>query len=184
MSKKIDIKIKLKKAMLAARHGKGDVRRFDLNPGSSNKVRWEINQVQWRWAMSEALDSMNLLRETSVDYIRIPVDIECPGIGLYTRRWTDKAGSHKEDFEAFRAGTTITIPVTILSELEGKSDSPFDNLLSLRPPTEEEVFKCFDIIGAEIGLSPWGSKFGYGRFEVVRPNDHSGATTKSGSSNS
>jgi hypothetical protein len=51
-----------------------------------------------------------------------------------------------------------------LAELEQRNFNGIQ--INSRPPTKEEVKECFTIIGESIGLSPWGSKFGYGRFIV------------------
>jgi hypothetical protein len=41
----------------------------------------------------------------------------------------------------------------------------------VRSPTNEEIIKMLNFIGDMIGLSPWGSHFGYGKFHVVSFTD-------------
>lgn len=136
------------------------MRVFDVNVIGDKKY-FKIDTPQWRWAIQEAFNSMDLIPEVDVDYIRLPIEIPAPTIRTYKRNWESR---NEESFECFQAGTVITFPVFILSELEQKN---FNGIrMSSRPPTKEEVKQCFSIIGESIGLSPWGSKFGYGRFAI------------------
>lgn len=111
--------------------------------------------------MQEAFDSMGLIPAVDIDYLRLPAEIVAPTIRTYKRTWESRS---EESFECFQAGTVITFPVFILAELEQRNFNGIQ--LNSRPPTKEEVKECFTIIGESIGLSPWGSKFGYGRFIV------------------
>lgn len=119
------------------------------------------NVEQWRWAFREALDSIGLLEKTDVDYLRFPVAIESPAIFQYVRQTYIKHQRQEQKFECFRTGTVLTVPLFLLGELEDKRPDWPDPEMRL---TEDIVRQCFTIIGEDIGLSPWGSKFGYGRF--------------------
>ena len=131
-----------------------------------NTVYWLPKVTQWRWALKEAFNSMGLLTQTSVDFVRLPTRIVCPSTYMYSRAYGGRDVDKKEMFESFRSGTVLTFNVFILSSLE---QSNIMINFPQRPPTVEETVKAFSIIGEDIGLSPWGSKFDYGRFTVVSP---------------
>lgn len=153
------IKCKLTTPFLGARR-KEKMRVFDINTVGDKKY-FKIDNPQWRWALREAFGSMGLIPTVDIDYIRLPAEIQAPAIRTYKRLWESR---NEESFECFQAGTVITFPVFILTELEQRNFNGIQ--ISSRPPTKEEVKECFEIIGESIGLSPWGSKFGYGRFIV------------------
>lgn len=183
MAELFDIRIKLTEAMLAARRGSNKIRRFDIAPVDKKKfpdkpLMWEPNLLQWRWALKEALEAKGLSSDSVIDFIRLPNQIKCPSIHLYQRNWKDSKNpgvQQHELFEAFNVGSEITIPILIVSELEDKDETQpknaFAEMFKTKPPTKQDVIDCFEIIGANIGLSPWGSKFGYGRFVVIKDND-------------
>lgn len=182
MSKLFNIRIKLTEAMLAARRGSNKIRRFDLAPIDKKKfpdrpLMWEPNLLQWRWAIKEALEAKGF-SEQVIDFIRLPSQIKCPTIHLYQRNWKDTKNpgvQQHEMFEAFNVGAEITIPILIISNLEEGSEAPiknaFEEAFKPKPPTENDIIECFELIGSNIGLSPWGSKFGYGRFIVLKDNE-------------
>ena len=129
-------------------------------------VYWKPQISQWRWAMKEALDSFGLQLETSVDFIRFPVNIKAPKISAYQRAFHVQDGRKNEIFESFAAGAVISFQLFVLSSLEGQNNSMIQ--LTQRPPTKEEVINCLKLVGANIGLSPWGSKYDYGRFVLLQ----------------
>lgn len=128
-------------------------------------VYWKPQISQWRWAMKEALDSFGLQLETSVDFIRFPVDIKAPKISAYQRAFHVQDSRKNEIFESFAAGTVISFQLFVLGSLEGQSSMI---QIPLRPPTKEEVIACLKLVGSNIGLSPWGSKYDYGRFLLLQ----------------
>lgn len=155
---------KLLKPFLASRRYEKGIRKFDVREVNGKKY-FQVDIAQWRWALKEALDSLSLTPEVDVDYVRIPTELLAPTIRPFERVWDKNNPSKREIFESFQAGTLISIPIFILSELE--QNTAFNGLrFESRPPTRAEVIECFKIIGSDIGLSPWGSKFGYGRFSV------------------
>lgn len=161
--RRLIIKCRLTRPFLGARRNKDGIKAFDINI-INNKKYLEVDTPQWRWALREAFDSLDLIPEVDVDYVRLPTDILSPTIRTYTRAWDPKNPKGRETFECYQAGTVISFPVFILSELEQHS---FNGIrIEARPPTAEEIKESFSIIGESIGLSPWGSKFGYGRFVV------------------
>lgn len=160
---KINIILRLQKAVLAERRGT-HCRVMDTAIKDGELV-WELNQVRWRWMMNEAMASVPGTEDVSVDYIRLPVYVKAPKLCMYERKYTLNGEKKKETFEAFPAGSRITVPIFILNEMES------DDITDKRPPTKEEVLAMFEVAGESIGISPWGSKFGYGRFDIARTDD-------------
>lgn len=160
-SKAVNLRLRVKTPWLGERRAK-DIRQFDISK-IGDKTYLFLDLVRWRWAIKEALDCMGILKDTDIDYIGLPATIPAPAIRMYKRRWDNKNPQHQEMFQCIQANTIITIPITILSSLP---DNPMAAALGTRPPTEEELIRCFAIIGESIGLSPFGSRFGYGRFDV------------------
>lgn len=162
-SKKLSIKIKLTRPILGTRTARSGLRLLDVDRDKNdNSYVWFYpDQDMWRWAFTEALDSLGLLPDVGADYIRFPLKIKTPPPGKYIRVRDSRNPKSNPVFECFSAGTVLSFDVFILGKSSHNQDSP------LRPPTEEEVIECFKTIGEFIGISPWGSKFGYGRFDVV-----------------
>lgn len=58
-------------------------------------------------------------------------------------------------------GTVLTFKLLVPGDPEPGTQSRG------RTPTELELTRIFETIGEMLGISPWGSRFGYGRFKVV-----------------
>lgn len=144
---------------------RGGVNKFvtkTIQNGDKQEVFFMPQVSLWRWALTEALDAIGILHETNIDYIGLPVMLRCPTIRYYSKSMTLKSGKVVERrFECFNGGAELTIPLMLFNKLDSTSIVPE------RPMTVEELRKCFDIIGLNIGLSPWGHKHGYGRFVVL-----------------
>lgn len=163
LSYKATLKIKLLSPMLGSIRTK-DCRRFNTRE-EDGKLLWEIKNDQWMWALKEAMDSMGMLKRSSADFIRLPFTIPAPKINYYVRQWRDDTGKkHEEKFECFSAGTVISFDVFVTGSLEGEPTPLTEHLL---PPTRTELRKVFSRIGYHIGLSPWGSKYNFGRFKLL-----------------
>lgn len=163
-SHRLSLRCRITRPFLGHRRQQNGTRIFDTYK-EGDATYFYPDVPQWRWALKEAMDSLGLLAEVDVDYVRLPTKILAPTIRLYTRVWDSKNQDKREMFQSFQAGAVLTIPLFILNELE---PSGFSNTMPIeqRAPTAEEVTECFRVIGKEVGLSPWGSKFGYGRFTV------------------
>lgn len=160
-TKAVNLRLRVTKPWLGDRRTK-DTRNFDTDK-IGDKVYLSLDLVMWRWALKEALDSIGILAQTDIDFIGLPAMIPSPQLRMYRRIWDPKNPNKQEMFQCIQTGTVLTIPITIFSALP---DNPMAEALKLRPPTEEELKKCFAVIGESIGLSPFGSRFGYGRFIV------------------
>lgn len=166
-SQRIELRIKVTSQFLGnkmdtARH----VMRFDTKY-KGKELWWKPDLEQWRWAMVEALDSLSdsnqLMSDVDVDFVSFSTLIKAPTIRRFTRSQTSRNPLRNQEFESFGVGTVLTIPVFLLGCMEK------DRLgrAQVRPPTPEELRKCFEIIGQNLGLSPWGNIYGYGRFDVL-----------------
>lgn len=162
-ARKLEVKIKLTAPALGNVKTQS-IRKFNVNKTNGN---WKIDHSKLRWAVNEAIEACKLSC-TSVDFFRFPESITCPAICKYTRAWRGRTGDTcTEPFESFQAGTVITIPVFILHHLE---DEPEDN--ELTPPSQSMLIDIFSTIGDNLGISPWGSKFGYGRYKLLSISDY------------
>lgn len=162
-AKALQLRLRVTTPWLGERRAK-DVRKFDVSK-IGDKTYLVLDLIRWRWAMKEALDSMGVLGEIDIDFVGLPAMLPAPALRMYRRVWDPKNPNNQEMFQCIQSNTVLTVPVTILSSLP---ETPFSEALGLRPPTEDELKKCFSTIGESIGLSPFGSRFGYGRF-VLEP---------------
>jgi hypothetical protein len=122
----------------------------------------EIPIPQWQWALSEATDAL-CRNDLLVDNVRF-TSMKMPTVVLFNRRWKDNGKNREELFEAFREGTVLTVPFYVPSAPDVDLPAVDKNK---RPPDNPEMNLLFSFIGEVLGLSPWGSKFGYGRFNVL-----------------
>jgi len=142
--------LKLKTPLLGSQQTKERVRRFRKT--ESGQI--SVDPGQFLSNLGVAAEALEF--DISTDLIRVPDGIKAPQINLYIRSWRDSSGLRKEDFECVRTGTVLTIPLLIMA---GHENDPL-------PPTINELHEMLSFMGAWTGLSPWGSKFNYGRFEV------------------
>lgn len=162
-TKRVILRCKLLSPFLGDQRSPSGVKR--LNSTSQAGVDYFLpSNAQWRWALKEAMDALGILNETGVDYVRLPSRIPMPKVHLYTRVFDRQNPDKRNTHECFQAGTVLSFPVLILGSLEQTSGM---EVFRDRPPTESEIKDCFSLIGEDIGLSPWGSKFGYGRFVLL-----------------
>jgi hypothetical protein len=132
------------------------IRRFRRYRGGEHL---EPDAVQWRWAVKQAAESLRL--NIHADTVQVPAWIKAPTLRLYTRKLR-KAGKGQlktEDFEMIDKGAVLTI------HLQVHSDLPRDK--SAKGPSRAELLQLFTFVGRFIGLSPFGTTFDYGRFDVL-----------------
>lgn len=121
-----------------------------------------IDIPQWLWWFREAANALKM-KDVDVSCIRMDSGFRAPALFLHNRRWTQSSKLQQECFESIREGTVLTLPLFIASTEDPKSP--------LRPPTLTEVHQLFAFVGQWLGISPWGGKFGYGRFTVDSCNE-------------
>lgn len=152
-------KLRLTSAMLGDQQTAEGIRRFNREAAFAEQL--QTNEELWSWALGEAAEALNLY-EVDMDTIRTAPRYKSPKMVLYTRRWKKNGKSYTEMFEAIKAGTDIYIDFMLL-----RKAPPGTKELGRRAPTAEELKGMLSVIGMMLGISPWGSKFGYGRFKVV-----------------
>lgn len=161
-TKRLILRCKLTSPFLGDQRSASGTRKFDTAI-YKDELYFLPNNAQWRWALKEAMDAIGVLAESNIDFVRLPSRILAPKIHLYTRILDRQNPDRRDRFDCFQEGTVISFPVMILGSLE--QNNPLG--LPERPPTQDEIIQCFELIGESIGLSPWGSKFGYGRFMLL-----------------
>ena len=149
--------------MLGDQATRDNLRKFDSPPVLDGDIRLSI--PRWHWAVQEAAKQANL---ECVDVKRIMVNyrLRRPKMELYNRSWFEDRKGKKvrcsEMFESIRAGAELTLGFLVVD-----SADPSEQDSDLRSPTLEELTVLMQTIGEYIGVSPWGSSFGYGRFDVM-----------------
>lgn len=153
-------KIRVTSPWLGSERTAQQVRRFERDNFSK---QLKLDLAQWNWALDQALESLDM-KHIDPGSVRFPVHIDAPSLELFLRRWSNtERGQQQEKFESIRAGTQLTFNVLLTTAREPSSGSKVDT----RPPTVEEFKKIMSFIGEHVGLSPWGNRMGYGRFQVM-----------------
>jgi len=151
-----EIKIKLTSPWLGQQRTRGQVRRFRRDNGN----RLLIDTAQWQWAFQEAADALHL-DKVDVSTIHTESGFDAPSLQLYNRRYTYNGKAHTEMFESIREGAVITFDLLVTTPPPGPSDSS-----SVSPPDNVELKSILAFVGKMLGLSPWGTRFGFGKFTV------------------
>lgn len=154
----VDAQIKLKTPLLGDKVCRDRVKRFSRENSVATGIL-PLDTPLWIWALSEAAKSLNIVY--TPEAFRMASEVTSPTICLYNRKWVDKKGrKHTDQFEAVRAGTILTVPFILFDNPSPGKEGP---VLSLK-----EFGDMLSLTGSMIGVSPWGSKFGYGRFKLVK----------------
>jgi len=151
-----EVKIRLTMPWLGAQKTTEQIRRFKL---SKDKKELDLDRELWDWAYRQAIASLHF-DDIDSTTIRSSMSIKSPTVALHTRKYKNKAGKQQQElFECIVKNTVITIPVMVATNPEDMNDK--------RSPTKKELETMFEFIGEFVGLSPWGSKFGYGTFKLI-----------------
>jgi hypothetical protein len=136
---------RLTKAMLAdSTPGRDGIRRF-----KKEGRLVQVNEQMWRGQIRTAAHDIPLM--VNVETIVPPHTLVPASYHIYTRNYSKVK---VDQFESFRAGTILTIPFRIQDHLP-------------KAPTLDQFKNLLSFVGTWLGLSPWGNKFGYGRFELL-----------------
>lgn len=156
-----DLRLRLTSTML------GDVRvdktfRFKR----SDSEGWlAVDLHVWKWSVGEAWNALGRGPVADVGALRLPTKFELPTLTSFRKpRQGGKLGY--DFFEAINRNSVLSFEITIPERSEHEHK---------RPPNVEETRELFSYIGEHLGLSPWGSKYGYGRFRVESLEPVSGA---------
>jgi hypothetical protein len=125
------------------------IRRFKKD----KQGRMFVNQRTWQDQLQ--LAARNLQMDVDIRRTVIPPEsIICASVHLFRRVYSQV---NIELFESFRKGTILTFDVMVRDDLP-------------KHPREEQVRSIFEFTGEKLGLSQFGSKFGFGRFVLVGIN--------------
>lgn len=132
-----------------------NIRRFRRAPGSEEW--WLLRIPQWHWACKEAATALGMV-DVDTSQVHFTEKFRRATAILYRHNFTRNGQQAHEMFEAVNKNSILTFEVFLpeTPERGGKT----------RPPTRDELRKIFEFIGQYVGLSPWGSQFGFGRFTV------------------
>jgi hypothetical protein len=119
-----------------------------------------IDTAQWQWALQEAAEALHI-EDIDIATIRTESGFDAPTLQLFNRRYSHKGKPHEEMFESIRENTILTFNILVTKPLPivGESNGQ-------RQPDLDELNKLFSFVGKMIGLSPWGTRFGFGKFTV------------------
>lgn len=143
----LTLKVKLAAPVLGGlKPDHGGVRRFERTNGL-------LLVRQFRFEESLQLAGRNLGLPNADAFVRMEHTCQPPTITLYDRRFRQNNILKQEMFEAFRKGSVISFRCMLRDDLEGC-------------PRIEQIRELFSVAGEYVGMSPFGSKFGMGRFNV------------------
>lgn len=156
------LRMRLTSTWLGQQKTKDNVRRFRRD----REGRIAIDLAHWSWTFQQAAEAMKML-DVDTECIRTESGFEAPSLILYHRKYRYKGKPHEEMFEAIRENNILTMPILVTGFIE---EGPSGECNPKHPPTRKELEKLLQFSGKWLGLSPWGCKYGYGRFEVESLN--------------
>jgi hypothetical protein len=128
----------------------------------------------WRWWMASASpDGAAFIGRC----VRQPREIVLPTLHLYERSYLERGKERRSvSHESIRKGTVLRFTFFVGIE---PTDEEAHSIESVVGNLSEDrllalVKKTFDNLGNLIGISPWGSSKGFGRFDVVAIKKSSG----------
>lgn len=143
MSKKFEVEIKLKTPILASEIGEDNVFRFKLNDKGDI-----VFKPEWFVVARNLTRRFLNFKEPELKSLEILPYIEAEVNHDDSNNEVVKLHNSEKTHEAIRGIVTL--------HLESDKD------------IEDELFKEFmTALGKYIGISPWGSRLGYGLFEIV-----------------
>ncbi len=143
----------VEKPWLGQQKTKEKIRKFRRD----KKDRIAIDAIEWQWALASAAKALDC--NINVETIRTESGFDAPKTCLFNRKYHHNGKPLEEMFESIREGTVLTVHILVMEsgEINGQQ---------YKAPTKEELRWIFDYVGMFIGLSPWGSRWGFGKFEV------------------
>lgn len=123
-----------------------------------------LDQPTWLWLWQQALTEV-APQDVYTNAVRMDRYLHNMQTNLYSRRFNKGVGgpSQKRDHESIRAGAIVTFGGSVVPPDPREPQSAQYK----RNPTDQELYAALVRIGETLGISPFGSKFGYGRFNIV-----------------
>ena len=171
--------IKVLSILLGDRNDRG-VMRFARSEQDQNQ--WVIPVDEWDWLIRNAIQSLRLPPEVTADLVWAPAGITLPSIHLYQRAkskstpWKAGDTGTPVKHEAVYANTELTFEFALVEQMSRPPGGAAGDDLGpdhghgvyLRPPTLEEMAEILSLVGLQLGISPWGKRFGKGRFRLLK----------------
>lgn len=152
-------RIKIKSAVLGDRQGPDKVLRFQR--GDNDTLVIPIDH--WRWAVSEAVDGLRL-GQVEKECMHSLVSFRAPTLMLYNRPYNLNGKRLTASHEAIRKGAELGFEVIVTSTPPIRGEAHAKGKFS---PAKEEVEQILKFIGLFLGISPFGSHMGYGRYDLM-----------------
>ncbi len=161
------LRFRLVTELLAEKPGPQDTRVFrDAGNG-----RLQTALATWDWALKAASKNFKFGQEIDITSVRPEPSWTFPQMILFARTYMHQGRDHKGELNRSRREHFQCIPSGSLLEhrlviSQGPDTQAARHRKDLREPTIDELRSLFEHIGYYLGLSPWGNRLGYGRFEV------------------
>ncbi len=126
---------------------------------TSDDKRLLLDSSRMHFCFDEAIRALDLQTTVSASQIRADCELRPPTLHRFVRQFTKNGKRTEVLHESIRTGTVLTFEVAVLEQAEPGGDG-------LRGPEQHELVGILTVIGKYMGISPWGSKFEYGRFTV------------------
>lgn len=121
----------------------------------------ELDQAMWVWLWTTALEEV-AAKDVYRGAVRMDRFLSPIQTVVYARRFRKGQVQKQCEHEAIRKGAIVTFGASIVTP--DPSEPPTTQ--TLRRPEPEELAKALERIGNTLGISPFGSQFGYGRFNI------------------
>jgi hypothetical protein len=120
-----------------------------------------LDQPQWAWAWGTALGEVAGpdVYQSAVRMDRYLTNIQTR---LHARLYRTGQTQRTCDHESIRAGAIVSFGGSLVRPDPGEPQA----VQRKRLPEPQEVYAALERIGDTLGISPFGSKFGYGRFNI------------------
>ena len=116
-----------------------------------------LDRMFWPWAWKQVFSDMP---GVYVHAVRMDQFLRAPSTHTITRKWVDGGRLREQDHEAIAKGAIVTFGAELV-------EPEPDDVVATEPqstPTVEQITTALTRMGSAIGVSPFGRKFGYGRF--------------------
>lgn len=137
-----------------------------FNRAHGTDMHWELDANTWEFLIRESLAALHLDKELSHHSFQIPSPIMLPRLTLLKRQTGKKRHGTNipiyKDHECINTNTIITIETHVYEEIPPE----VRNQDKYRAPTIEDIRLVWTYIGKHLAISPWGRRFGNGRFTI------------------
>lgn len=154
-------------------------------------IALEPDHARWRWAFAEACSVV--VPDCNPAMIGVPQKIITNRVTIYHRRYRKKGVLESETMESIPPDATLkmlihcaqtphdaltmsvhslkTLARQVSKDWAHRMETLLENLtaaaeIEKKPPTKYQLMVVMNYIGQHIGMSPWGSSTGFGKFSV------------------